>query len=446
MATLTVGSTGGFQTIASAVAASHDGDVLQVQAGQYTNDFSTINTAITIEGIGGMVDLVATEPPPDKKGIFTVNNDLTIDNLSFSGAAISPNDGNNGAGIRYQAGNLTVENSDFHNNQDGILATPNIADTGTITIENSKFANNGAGDGFSHNLYVTDVAQLDINDSYFTAANVGHEIKSRAEQTTITNSRIQDGPTGTASYDIDLPNGGNALIQGNTIEKGPNAENPAMISYGEEGGIYAQSSLTVSGNTLLNDLGPNAVGIVNRSGVTADVTGNAVYGLTYPGNLTIGPANVSGTTILSSEPALNTSDPYAPASSGGSGGGTTGSSGTSNDTIVLNLSEDAYMGDAQFVASVDGHQLGPAQSVTALHSQGATEAFTFQDALAAGTHDLSVTFLNDAYGGSPSLDRNLYVDSVDVNGVAVPGASGTLDRNGSIDLPFTTGQSPTPPP
>ncbi len=52
--------------------------------------------------------------------------------------------------------------------------------------------------------------------------------------TTITGSRIQDN-SGDASYSIDLPQGGNALIQGNTIQKGVNAPNPVIIAFGEEG-------------------------------------------------------------------------------------------------------------------------------------------------------------------------------------------------------------------
>jgi hypothetical protein len=62
MATLTVGTGSGFEysTLAGAIAASQDGDVIQVQAGTYTNDFAAITTSITIEGVGGMVNLVAT--------------------------------------------------------------------------------------------------------------------------------------------------------------------------------------------------------------------------------------------------------------------------------------------------------------------------------------------------------------------------------------------------
>src|SRR5580704_14500424 len=168
MATLTVGSSGQFSTLAAAIAASSNGDVIQVQAGTYTNDFATITTNITIEGVGGMVNLVATQAPPNGKAILTTDANVVLDNIAFSGAAVP--DGN-GAGIRYETGNLTINNGYFHDNQDGILGGGN--GTGTITINNSEFANNGTGDGFTHNLYIGDVATLTINDSYFHDAVVG---------------------------------------------------------------------------------------------------------------------------------------------------------------------------------------------------------------------------------------------------------------------------------
>ena len=160
---------------------------------------------------------------PNGKGILIINSnatayDVTINNFAFSGAKVADH---NGAGIRHQAGNLVLNNCYFHDNEDGLLS----GNLGTVTINNSEFAYNGYGDGQSHNLYVGYISSLTINNSYFHDANVGHEIKSRALSTTITNSRIYDGPTGTASYSIDLPDGGNALIQNNVIEQGPLSQN-----------------------------------------------------------------------------------------------------------------------------------------------------------------------------------------------------------------------------
>ena len=326
----------------------------------------------------------------------------------------------NGAGIRYQGGNLTVTNSYFHDNQNGILggAAPN----GTISISTSEFDHNGAGDGYSHNIYIGDIANLSIDRSYFHDAVVGHEIKSRAEQTTITNSRIQDGPSGTASYSIDVPQGGLTLIQNNVIEQGPQSQNPNIIAYGEEGNLHANSTLNIVGNTILNDLpSGSARAVWNATSTPATLTDNSFYGLS-DSQIVNGPANVSGSTTLSSEPALDTSSPVTT---------TTSSPG---DTLVLHFSEDAWNGDAQFIASVDGNGLGAAQSVTALHGLGQSQDFAFKDQFGSGQHDLKISFINDAYGGTPDTDRNLYVDSVDFNGTHYAAATAPLYSNGTVQF------------
>ena len=300
MATLTVGTGQQYSTIASAVAASRDGDVLQVQAGTYTNDFAQINTKITLLGVGGMVKMVATGNIPNDKGILITNTDVTIDHFEFSGAK-GPS--GNDAGIRYQGGNLVVTNSYFHHNQNGILANP-VAN-GTITIDNSEFAYNGAGDGYTHNLYVGNIAKLTITDSYFHDASVGNEIKSRAAETIISNTRVYDNSSD-ASWSIDLPNGGKATLSNNVIEQGPNSQNSNIISFGVEGSLHAGSGLTMSNNVVVNDLGRGAL-IVTGSGATATVTGTQLWGTT---TLTGTGVSISGTTTLAARPALDTSHPY----------------------------------------------------------------------------------------------------------------------------------------
>jgi len=305
MTTLTVGAGQQYKTLASAIAATHDGDVVKVQAGTYTNDFAEITHKITIEGAGGMVNLVASGQIPNGKAILITDTDVTLDHIAFSGAAVR--DGN-GGGVRYQGGNLTITNSYFHDNQNGILAAsdPN----GTITIENSEFGHNGSGTGKTHNIYVCGVKQLTIDSSYMHDAVVGHEVKSRAVNTTITNSRIVDGPTGSASYSIDLPNGGNAVIKNNTIEQGPRTQNPGIIAFGEEGDLYgAGSKLTVTGNTILNDRAQSSVSAVwNTEAVSAVVSGNSTYGLNAA-QVLVGPGTVTGNKFLTAEAGYSAASP-----------------------------------------------------------------------------------------------------------------------------------------
>ena len=196
MSTLTVGAGCGYSTSAAAVAASQDGDVVQVKAGTYVNDFAIINTSITLEAVGGRVNMVATEPPKNLKGMLTIGTtssspDVTITGFSCSGVRIPKNDGNDGAGIRYQSGNLTLSDCQFSNNQDGLLATPLTLGTGSISIDSSVFNHNGAGDGYSHNIYVGQVANFAITNSLIEDARAGHEIKSRALNSLIPASERQ---------------------------------------------------------------------------------------------------------------------------------------------------------------------------------------------------------------------------------------------------------------
>ncbi len=112
------------------------------------------------------------------------------------------------------------------------------------------------------------------------------------------------------------------------------------------------------------------------------------------------------------------------------------------DTLVLRLSEDAYNGDAQFTASVDGVQLGTAQSVTALHGAGASQAFTFAGSFGPGTHDLAVTFLNDFWNPGAG-DRNLYVQGATLNGVASASPGGFVSGDTHQPMHMLIGSAAT---
>jgi hypothetical protein len=88
---------------------------------------------------------------------------------------------------------------------------------------------------------------------------------------------------------------------------------------------------------------------------------------------------------------------------------------------VLSISEDAWAngdgtsdanGDAAFTVSVDGKQLAGTFYATALNAAGSSQSFSFKGDWASGNHTVAVNFLNDAWGGTPSTDRNLYVKDV----------------------------------
>lgn len=86
--------------------------------------------------------------------------------------------------------------------------------------------------------------------------------------------------------------------------------------------------------------------------------------------------------------------------------------GSGPNKAVLFLSEDAWQGDAQFTVTVDGRQVGGTQTATLSHGAGQSGEFDILGAFGVGTHQVGVTFVNDAYGGTSATDRNLYVDKV----------------------------------
>ena len=105
--------------------------------------------------------------------------------------------------------------------------------------------------------------------------------------------------------------------------------------------------------------------------------------------------------------------------------------------LSVKISEDAYNGHAQFTVSVDGCQVGGTYTASVSHGCGSSTV-NLGD-YAAGSHKVTVNFVNDAYNASTGQDRNLYVDSVSFGSTTIGGA--TLCSNGGKD--FTVGGTGT---
>ncbi len=112
--------------------------------------------------------------------------------------------------------------------------------------------------------------------------------------------------------------------------------------------------------------------------------------------------------------------------------------GSGPDTLILWTTENAYNGDAQYTIKVDGVQVGGIQTAIAWDGAGkGADMVTVHGSWGGGGHVVTLTFLNDAYGGTPAQDRNLYIDGVQYDGNWVPG--GALLSNGSIDAAVNGG-------
>jgi hypothetical protein len=121
-------------------------------------------------------------------------------------------------------------------------------------------------------------------------------------------------------------------------------------------------------------------------------------------------------------------------------GGTTPVASAPADTLTVQLAEDAWNGNAQFSLSIDGKQITTPQDVVASHADATWETFDFAGNLGAGPHTIGISFSNDAYGGTTSTDRNLYVGGLDINGQNYGSGVTALMANGTATFNVTTTQ------
>lgn len=112
--------------------------------------------------------------------------------------------------------------------------------------------------------------------------------------------------------------------------------------------------------------------------------------------------------------------------------------GTGPDTLVLKISQDAYLDDAQYQVFVDGKQISGTLTASALRKNGQTDTVTFHGDFGPGPHDISVKFINDARDLVSGLDRNLYVDSVSYNGITIGDGKANLYANGTATVHTVT--------
>ncbi len=226
-----------------------DGDTVAIDATDFQGDVAVWRAnGLLLKGIGGMVRLDAGGQAAEEKAIWVIKGDDTVvDNIEFSGARVVHK---NGAGIRQEGTNLTVRNSVFRDNENGILAGSDPESH--IYVIDSEFADNGHGDGYSHNLYIGRVGRLTFVNNFSHGAHIGHQLKSRASTNEILYNHLSDGSDGRSSYLIDLPDGGSASIVGNLLYKGPDAENPNMIAFAAEQNEPADNHLHVINNSAYN--------------------------------------------------------------------------------------------------------------------------------------------------------------------------------------------------
>jgi hypothetical protein len=272
-----------------AAAAAKDGDRVVFDPGVYRGCAIWQASRLTIEARRPpptmnqtvMTQTIVTGPVCLDRGLFVfTGNDITVRGMTFAHARDS---WHTGAGILMEGANLTVENSQFLDNENGILAggPPNSV----VRIGHVLFRGNGSCEAAcAHALYIGKrIARLEVVGCFFLDTHIGHHIKSRARATIVRDSRIEDGPTGNSSYLIELPDGGDGEIVNNMLQKGAKADNREVaISIGTEDQQNPTHTLYIRGNRFTSDL-PEPVRFVhNVTQTPARLTGNQLSGRVIP--------------------------------------------------------------------------------------------------------------------------------------------------------------------
>ncbi len=193
------------------------------------------------------------------KGTFVhAGSNLTLTHIEVSGAWIGAADGGNGAAVRDESlGGLAMRYVYFHDNQNGILGGK-----GKIRIDWSRFEANGSAEdpGYTHNTYFSaDVSEVVIQNSLFLRArHEGNNFKSRA-QALVFRCSVSASLDGADSREMDLSEGGDALIENSLIQQGPESVNSGLLGFATESEDlqkrHAVQHLAIAETDFINDKG-----------------------------------------------------------------------------------------------------------------------------------------------------------------------------------------------
>jgi hypothetical protein len=277
--TLEVGQGKAYKQPSDAIKVAQDGDTVSIYPGEYFDCASVLQNRLTIQGVGNAEDVVMTDKPCEGKALLvTGGDDITVRNLTLTRVRVPDL---NGAGIRDEGNGLVVDHVRFINNQNGILSG---RQGGTMIVRDSYFEKNGFCErNCAHGLYVGQLDLLRVERTKFLETHRAHHIKSRALRTEVIDCDIEDGPNGNASYEIEIPSGGSLIARGNTIIKGPKAENhTAAIVIGAEGVIQPTRELIIENNNFRSDGAWSTFFVWNLTATEAQIRNNKIAGKVVP--------------------------------------------------------------------------------------------------------------------------------------------------------------------
>jgi hypothetical protein len=301
-----------------------DGDTIYIDGGIYSDDavkwgknnlkfigLGTGNNRTILQYAGNI---------PNGKGIFVFEtpglcDDAYIENIVFDGAQVSDADGGNGAGIRFQAINLSVNNCKFINCQNGILEGNGTVTGSNVQIVNSEFENNGyqqpnnsTYSGYEHNIYISAGADtLIVENCYFHhPRGQANSIKTRAQRSYILYNLIDEGSSGYGSWEINIAQGGLNIIMGNIIIQGAAGANHGIVGY--DAASNTLEDFYFINNTVINQFAGNIkyFNIAPASGINTFKIYNNVFASVPAAVNTMFTGNIPS--VLDSANNLNAAD------------------------------------------------------------------------------------------------------------------------------------------
>ncbi|MDR3439934.1 right-handed parallel beta-helix repeat-containing protein [Telmatospirillum sp.] len=193
----------------------HDGDTVRIAPGEYFDCAVWSASRLTIEGSGPGV--VITDKTCQGKALFiTRGQSTTIRNITFTRARVP--DGN-GAGIRAEGRDLTVEDSTFTNNEVGILGAD--APGAEIKIVGSTFIDNGRcrAERCVGSIMFGQVAVLNVGRSHFRGDRGADVIVSSALRTELSDTEIIDNNA--QAHLVNIQGAAAVVLERCALEAGP---------------------------------------------------------------------------------------------------------------------------------------------------------------------------------------------------------------------------------
>lgn len=268
-----------YETLSSVASSLNDGDVVEIVPGVY-RDCAILRANDLIIRPKGWAELHKRVRFQDvacaEQAIFLVyGNNIWIEGIEFANARVK---WGNGAGVKFQGTHLFLQNAYFLNNEMGVLTGPNP--DSKVFIDRSRFELNGKeAPRWGHGVYVGRMGSLIVSNSTFIKQKTGHHIKSRALYTEIISNNISDGSDGTASYSIDIPNGGTVRIENNQMQKGPLSDNhTTAICIACEGETNRAKNIILRNNKFINQSRQKVVFLRNLTAIKAQLDNNEFIG------------------------------------------------------------------------------------------------------------------------------------------------------------------------